>query len=63
MISHVTDDMVGTFAVVGDAGQCIKKIEEYRRLIDLPVLSAPHYYIDFEEVSEYQTSILETFAS
>jgi probable F420-dependent oxidoreductase len=61
MIKHVTDDMVGTFAVVGDAGECRKKIDEYRELIDLPVLSAPHYYIDFEEVSEYQRSILEVF--
>ncbi|MGH7851474.1 MAG: LLM class flavin-dependent oxidoreductase [Thermodesulfobacteriota bacterium] len=61
MIKHVTDDMVGTFAVVGDAGECRKKIDEYRGLIDLPVLSAPHYYIDFEEVSEYQRSILEVF--
>ena len=61
MIKYVTDDMVGTFAVVGDAGECRKKIDEYRELIDLPVLSAPHYYIDFEEVSEYQRSILEVF--
>jgi probable F420-dependent oxidoreductase len=61
MIKYVTDDMVGTFAVVGDAGECRKKIDEYRELIDLPVLSAPHYYIDFEEVSEYQRSIFEVF--
>jgi alkanesulfonate monooxygenase SsuD/methylene tetrahydromethanopterin reductase-like flavin-dependent oxidoreductase (luciferase family) len=61
MIKHVTDDMVGTFAVVGDAVECRKKIDEYRKLIDLPVLSAPHYYIDFEEVSEYQVSLLEAF--
>jgi alkanesulfonate monooxygenase SsuD/methylene tetrahydromethanopterin reductase-like flavin-dependent oxidoreductase (luciferase family) len=61
MIKHVTDDMIGTFAVVGDAVECRKKIDEYRKLIDLPVLSAPHYYIDFEEVSEYQVSLLEAF--
>jgi probable F420-dependent oxidoreductase len=61
MIKHVTDDMVGTFAVVGGAVECRKKIDEYRKLIDLPVLSAPHYYIDFEEVSEYQMSLLEAF--
>jgi probable F420-dependent oxidoreductase len=61
MIKYVTDDMIGTFAVVGDAGECRKKIDEYRELIDLPVLSAPHYYLDFEEVSEYQRSILEVF--
>ena len=61
MIKNVTDDMVGTFAVVGDAGECMKRVEEYRCHIDLPVLSAPHYFLDFEEVSEYQASILETF--
>ena len=61
MIKNVTDDMVGTFAVVGDAAECRKKIDEYGELIDLPVLSAPHYYIDFEEVSEYQMSLLEAF--
>jgi alkanesulfonate monooxygenase SsuD/methylene tetrahydromethanopterin reductase-like flavin-dependent oxidoreductase (luciferase family) len=41
MIKHVTDGMVGTFAVVGDAGECRKKIDEYRELIDLPVLALP----------------------
>lgn len=61
MIRYVTDDMVDAFAVVGDAGECRRKIGEYRELIDLPVLSAPHYYIDYEEVSEYQRSILEVF--
>jgi len=63
MISHVTDEMVDTFAVVGDAAECRKRIEAYRELIDLPVLSAPHYYLDFGEVSEYQMSILETFGA
>jgi probable F420-dependent oxidoreductase len=61
MIKYVTDDMVAAFAVVGDADECRRKIDEYRELIDLPVLSAPHYYIDFEEVGEYQSSILEVF--
>jgi len=61
MIKYVTDDMVAAFAVVGDADECRRKIDEYREIIDLPVLSAPHYYIDFEEVSEYQRSILEVF--
>lgn len=63
MINNVTDDMVGTFAVVGGAGECRKKIDEYRELIDLPVLSAPHYFLDFGEVGEYQMSILETFGA
>lgn len=63
MIKYVTDDMVDTFAVVGNAQQCRRKIDEYREYIDLPVLSAPHYYIDFEEVGEYQRAILEVFGS
>jgi probable F420-dependent oxidoreductase len=61
MIKYVTDDMVSAFAVVGDAEECRKKIEQYREFIDLPVLSAPHYYLDFEEVGEYQRSIFEVF--
>jgi probable F420-dependent oxidoreductase len=61
MIENVTDDMVQTFAVVGDADECRRRIGEYRRYVDLPILSAPHYFLDFEEVKEYQRAILETF--
>jgi probable F420-dependent oxidoreductase len=61
MIENVTDDMVSTFAVVGGADECRTKIDEYRELIDLPVLSAPHYFLDFEEVRQYQKAILEVF--
>ena len=49
MIDCVTDDMVNTFAVVGTPDECRTKIEQYRDYIDLPILSAPHYYLDFEE--------------
>lgn len=63
MAAAVTDEMVDTFAVVGTPGECRKRIEQYRRHIDLPILSAPHYYLDFEEVREYQRAILETFQS
>jgi probable F420-dependent oxidoreductase len=63
MIEYVTDDMVGTFAVVGSAEECRKKVNEYRESVDLPVLSAPHYYLDFEEVGEYQSAILDVFGS
>lgn len=61
MIENVTDDMVETFAIVGDADECLKRINEYREYIDLPILSAPHYFLDFDEVKEYQRAILETF--
>ena len=63
MIEYVTDDMVSTFAVVGSADECRKKINEYGESIDLPILSAPHYYLDFEEVGEYQNAILDVFGS
>lgn len=61
MIKSVTDDMVNTFAVVGTQTECRKKIDEYREHIDLPILSAPHYFLDFEEVKEYQNAIIDTF--
>ncbi len=61
MIKSVSDDMVNTFAVVGSASECRKKIDEYREYLDLPILSAPHYYLDFEEVKKYQSAIIHTF--
>ncbi|HZX15146.1 MAG TPA: LLM class flavin-dependent oxidoreductase [Thermodesulfobacteriota bacterium] len=61
MIENVTDDMVEAFAVVGDKDECRKRINEYREYLDLPILSAPHYFLDFDEVKEYQRAILETF--
>ncbi len=62
MIASVTDDMVNTFAIVGTPSECRKRVDEYREYIDLPILSAPHYYLDFEEVKHYQDAILDTFA-
>ncbi len=61
MIGNVSDDMVRVFAVVGEADECRKRIHEYREYVDLPILSAPHYFLDFEEVKVYQKAILETF--
>lgn len=61
MIDSVTDDMVETFAVVGKADECRKRIERYREYLDLPILSAPHYFLDFEEVAEYQRALLSVF--
>ena len=63
MIKGVSDEMVDAFAVVGDATHCREKVEEYRKYIDLPVLSAPHYFLDFGEVREYQERLIEAFAS
>ena len=61
MIQNVTDNMVNAFAVVGDADVCRKRVKQYKDYVDLPILSAPHYFLDFEEVKEYQEAILETF--
>ena len=63
MIKNVSDEMANSFAIIGSAEYCREKVDEYRRYIDLPILSAPHYFIDYGEVREYQESILETFGS
>ena len=63
MIENVSDEMAETFAVVGNAAECVAKVDKYREIIDLPILSAPHYYIDFEEVKSYQKVILEVFGN
>ncbi len=63
MVENVSDDMVDTFAIVGAPEECRKRVEEYLDFIDLPILSAPHYYLDFDEVREYQKAILDTFSS
>ncbi|GIW47333.1 MAG: luciferase-like protein [Deltaproteobacteria bacterium] len=61
MIQGVSDDMIDAFAVVGTPDECRKRIKEYMNHIDLPILSAPHYFLDFEEVREYQRALLNTF--
>jgi probable F420-dependent oxidoreductase len=61
MFSSVTDEMLDAFAVVGNTDEVRKKIDAYRQYIDLPILSAPHYFLDFEEVKEYQNRIFEAF--
>lgn len=63
MIKGVSDEMVQAFAVVGDEEHCRERVEEYRKYVDLPVLSAPHYFLDFKEVREYQERLIEAFAS
>ena len=62
MFSSVTDEMINAFAVVGNVDEVLKKIDAYRQYIDLPILSAPHYFLDFEEVREYQNRIFEAFS-
>lgn len=63
MISHVTDQMVDTFAIVGNSDYCKEKVDKYRKYLDIPILSVPHYFIDFREVKKYQISLIEAFSS
>jgi alkanesulfonate monooxygenase SsuD/methylene tetrahydromethanopterin reductase-like flavin-dependent oxidoreductase (luciferase family) len=61
MIGAVSDDMVRVFSIAGTPDECIKQLAAYRELIDLPVLSVPHYFLPPEQIREYQQAILETF--
>ncbi len=63
MIENVTDDMLDTFAIVGTADQCRKRIDSYSDYLDLPILSAPHYYLEPGQVSMYQKRIIESFGA
>ena len=63
MKNNVTEEMVDTFAIVGTREECIEKVDNYRKYIDLPILSAPHYFIDFNEVMKYQDNIINTFGN
>jgi probable F420-dependent oxidoreductase len=62
MFSNVTDEMVDAFAVVGNTDEVLEKIDAYREYIDIPILSAPHYFLDFQEVRDYQNRIFEAFS-
>ncbi len=61
MIRNVSDDMLETFAIVGTVDQCREKVGDYRGILDLPILSAPHYYLEPEQVTMYQKRIVEAF--
>lgn len=63
MIENVSDEMLETFAVIGTARQCRDRIEECAAYVDLPILSAPHYYLSPEQVAMYQGRIIEAFGS
>lgn len=63
MIKSVSDDMVENFAVIGNEDYCREKIDSYRKIIDLPILSVPHYFIDYEDVKKYQYELLRVFGN
>jgi len=62
LIESVPDEMVNTFAIVSDEKHFLEKLEKYRNLIDLPILSVPHYYIDYKDVLKYQNSLFKIFS-
>ncbi len=59
MINSVPDRMVDIFSIVGDKKSCLNRINKYREIIDLPILSVPHYFIDFGDVKIYQNNLIE----
>lgn len=59
MIRSVPDKMVDIFSVVGKKDECIDKIQKYREVLDLPILSVPHYFIDYKDVAKYQINLIE----
>lgn len=61
LIRSVSDKMVEVFAIVGNKDYCLEKVNEYRDYVDIPILSAPHYFIDFKHVAEYQDRLIELF--
>ena len=63
MIKNVSDEMVEKFAIVGSDDEVYDKIAKYRNILDLPILTAPHYYLSEEKLEFYQNQILETFKS
>ena len=58
MINSVPDKMVDIFSITGTDNECINKINSYRELIDLPILSVPHYFIDYKDVKNYQLNLI-----
>lgn len=61
MIANVTNEMIDTFAIVGDEDYCQSRLQKYREYLDIPILSAPHYFIESEEIKHYQDNLLEVF--
>lgn len=61
MIKNVSNDMVKDFAICGNREDALAQVENYKKLLSLPILTAPHYYLNRDVVKEYQDEILETF--
>ncbi len=61
MIDNVTDEMVTNFAICGTPEEAKEQLNYYIDILDLPILSPPHYYLEKSIVESYQNEILENF--
>jgi alkanesulfonate monooxygenase SsuD/methylene tetrahydromethanopterin reductase-like flavin-dependent oxidoreductase (luciferase family) len=61
MIDNVSDEMVKNFAIYGNRDDVKDQLNDYKEILDLPILSAPHYYLDKSLIESYQDEILENF--
>jgi probable F420-dependent oxidoreductase len=61
MIDAVSEEMVETFAAVGDADAVRKKLAAYAELADQVILSPPDQLVDQGESERYRAAIVEAF--
>jgi probable F420-dependent oxidoreductase len=61
MIDAVSDEMVDSFAVVGDVDSARKKLAAYGELADQVILSPPDQLVDEAESESYRRALIEAF--
>ncbi|HVP06092.1 MAG TPA: LLM class flavin-dependent oxidoreductase [Dehalococcoidia bacterium] len=61
MIDAVSDEMVETFAVTGDADSARAKLTAYGDMADQVILSPPDQLIDPAESERYRNAVIEAF--
>jgi probable F420-dependent oxidoreductase len=63
MIAAVSDEMIQTFAAVGDADAVRREVAPYLEIADSVILSPPDQLIAPEETERYRQAIIETFGA
>jgi len=63
MVSAVSDEMIGAFAVVGTPDEARKRVAAYGELADTICLSPPDQLIEPAETESYRQALLATFGS
>jgi len=63
MIDAVSDTMVDTFAVVGDADEVRRKLAPYAELADSLIVSPPDQLIDLAEAERFRFAIVEALST